>query len=82
MLEHVGSGFLPFALVCCIYLYFRFAYRVARRDGVNWFEMPLIMFLLGMMVFMRLRNFRSVLPFGAKLCEGIVNISCSNHYLD
>jgi len=41
LLHHFVLDFLLFALVCYIYLHFRFAYRIACRDGVDWFEISL-----------------------------------------
>jgi len=40
------------------------------------------MFLLGMIAFMSLTNFRCVIRFGAKLFEDFVNISCFDPCLD
>ena len=52
------------------------------KRGYDWFEIPSSGDSLGMIAFMRLSSFWYVIPFGAKIFEGFVNISCFDPCLD
>jgi len=63
-------------------LHFRFAYRIACKDGVDWFER------LSNDAFARQNNFHELKcllmsdPFSVKIFEGFVNVSYFGLCLD
>jgi len=49
---------------------------------VNWVEITSNGYSLGKIAFMSMSNFQCVIPFGGKVCEGFLNISCLEPDLD